>query len=91
MFLFLWVVTCGTVRCKPSHRGLAATCINFTTGQILDHVDEPADFVLGCPVVSQVTVDLVLGREVVRVDRCGLLHMAAEATPTAIPVLLAVP
>ena len=42
MFLFLWVVTCGTVRCKPIHRGLAATCVDFTTGQILDHVDEPA-------------------------------------------------
>ena len=42
MFLLLWVVTCGTVRCKPSHRGLAATCIDFTTGLILDHVDEPA-------------------------------------------------
>ena len=42
MFLFLWVVTGGTVRCKPSHRGLAATCIDFATGQILDHVDEPA-------------------------------------------------
>ena len=91
MFLFLWVVACGTVLRKPSHRGLGATCINFTTGLILDHIDEPADFVSRCPVVSQVAVDLVLGREIVRVDRCGLRHMAAESTPAAIPVFLAVP
>ena len=91
MFLLLWVVACGTVRCKPGHRGLAANCVDLTAGHILDHIDEPADFVLGCPVVSQVTVDLVLGREVVGVDRCGLRHMAAKTTPAAIPVFLAVP
>ena len=91
MFLFLRVVACGTVLCKPSHWGLGATCIYFTTGHILDHIDEPADLILGCPVVSQVTVDLVLSREVKGVDRCGLLHVAAETTPSAIPVFLAVP
>ena len=91
MFLFLWVVACGTVRCKPSHRGLAATCIYFTAGHILDHIDEPADFIPGCPVVSQVAVDLVLSSEVVGVNRCGLLHVAAETTPAAIPVFVAVP
>ena len=91
MFLFLWVVTCGTVLCKPSHRGLGATCIDFTAGHILDHIDEPADFISGCPVVSQVAMDLVLSSEVVGVNRRGLLHVAAETTPTTIPVFVAVP